>query len=223
MPRVNYDRIMRKPIGRPAGANSKDTRSRILRMARSCFIASGYSATSLTAIAEAADLTPASIYFHFGNKEAVFVAAAEEVRDAVLNRFRAAVAPEESFLGKVDALLNETVRIHRDDPQLAGFVAAAGIDAKRHPELAEIVQDAEWIELYRDIVETGCRTGEIRSEDRFAVRGLLWSMITGLSHSAASLPLNQYQAVVDAYGRLFRAQLVEVATVRAPKGRRAAS
>ena len=63
-----------KRIGRPPGTDSQETRARILRTARACFAAYGYAATTNKMIAERSDLTPAAIYFHFGNKRGTFEA-----------------------------------------------------------------------------------------------------------------------------------------------------
>jgi AcrR family transcriptional regulator len=52
-----------------------DTRADVLTAARSMFAESGYAATTLRAVAEAASVDPALILHHYGSKEALFRAA----------------------------------------------------------------------------------------------------------------------------------------------------
>ncbi|MEV0402108.1 TetR/AcrR family transcriptional regulator [Actinoallomurus sp. NPDC050550] len=62
----------------------EQTRQSLLDSAEHLFIAGGYHATSLDAIAEAARFTKGALYRHFANKEAVFTAVVERVqREAV--------------------------------------------------------------------------------------------------------------------------------------------
>ncbi|MEO3876591.1 helix-turn-helix domain-containing protein [Nonomuraea sp. B12E4] len=62
----------------------EQTRRSLLDSAERLFIADGYHATSLDAIAEAARFTKGAVYRHFASKEAVFIAVLERVqRDAV--------------------------------------------------------------------------------------------------------------------------------------------
>ncbi|WP_433179458.1 TetR/AcrR family transcriptional regulator [Actinoallomurus sp. CA-150999] len=62
----------------------EQTRQSLLNSAEHLFIADGYHATSLDAIAEAARFTKGALYRHFANKEAVFTAVVERVqREAV--------------------------------------------------------------------------------------------------------------------------------------------
>ncbi len=57
------------------------TRQRLLEIAVQRFAADGYRRTSVSDIARDAGLTPAATYAYFRNKEALFQAAAEAVRD----------------------------------------------------------------------------------------------------------------------------------------------
>lgn len=66
--------------GRPR-LGSEDKRARILREAFDLFARRGYSATSLTEIARAAEISKPGLLHHFGSKEALFSAVLEQ-RDA---------------------------------------------------------------------------------------------------------------------------------------------
>ncbi len=59
------------------------TRDRILLQATRLFAERGWSATSVREVAEAAGCTKPALYYHFGNKEALFVAAIRHETDAL--------------------------------------------------------------------------------------------------------------------------------------------
>jgi TetR/AcrR family transcriptional regulator len=59
------------PRGRPAAAEAADIRTAILDAAELLFARQGYAATSVRAIAEAVEVTPAMVHYYFGNKLAL--------------------------------------------------------------------------------------------------------------------------------------------------------
>jgi AcrR family transcriptional regulator len=61
----------------PAPRRSDATKAAILAAAREQFAASGYQAATIRAIAAAAAIDPAMVMRYFGNKEALFAAAAD--------------------------------------------------------------------------------------------------------------------------------------------------
>jgi AcrR family transcriptional regulator len=63
---------MKRPGRRPAGSAARED---ILAAARALFSSGGYEATSLRAIARAADVDPGVVLHYFGDKEGVFSAA----------------------------------------------------------------------------------------------------------------------------------------------------
>ena len=63
--------------GRPPASIGAETKGRILKAARSCFAAYGYSSASNKQIADEAGLTAAAIYNHFESKSQLFAAAVE--------------------------------------------------------------------------------------------------------------------------------------------------
>jgi len=63
---------MKRPGRRPAGRAARED---ILAAARTLFSSGGYEATSIRAIARAADVDPGVVLHYFGDKEGVFTAA----------------------------------------------------------------------------------------------------------------------------------------------------
>ncbi|MFV3131764.1 TetR/AcrR family transcriptional regulator [Niveispirillum sp. KHB5.9] len=78
-------------IGTPASRPQKRTRlpaaerrAQILAVARDLFVAQGFEHASMRRIADAAGITPTSIYDHFEDKEALLTAIAEEFFDGLV-------------------------------------------------------------------------------------------------------------------------------------------
>jgi AcrR family transcriptional regulator len=72
---------MREPVkgrteaGRRREARARDTRLRVIEAAVRLFVARGYVATTVQAVAEAAGVAPATVYQAFGTKQAILAAA----------------------------------------------------------------------------------------------------------------------------------------------------
>jgi AcrR family transcriptional regulator len=210
----------RKKIGRPAGVDSEDTRVRILAAARASFAANGYSATTSKLVAVAAGLTPAAVYFHFGPKDALFLSAYEQAGDDVFRRYRAAVDGQDTFIGKLNGLLDTSLQVMKEDPDLAGFIAVAMAESARHPELASVHTDRRWRDLFDEIANAGVVGGELAAGDRAVMRGMLSALVRGLAQPVAGVDHAGHRRIVQGYQRLFAGELL--ARGGAPRQRRAA-
>jgi AcrR family transcriptional regulator len=198
----------KKRIGRPAGVDSEATRARILLAAQASFAANGYSGTTTKLVADAADLTPAAVYFHFGGKDALFIAAYKATGDEVFRQYRAAIVDEHTLSGKLNGVLTVSLELMRDDPDLAGFIAVATAEAERHAELAAVHSDRRWRDLFNEIADAGVATGEIDAIDRAVVRGMLSALIRGLTNTAATVDYRTHRRIIEGYQRLFTGQLL---------------
>lgn len=201
---------MTKRIGRPPGVESEETRTRILESAISCFAAHGFAATTNKMIADASGLTAAAVYFHFGGKEGVFGAVYAATADDIFRRYQAAIADEVTFVGKANALLNASLEVLRERPDLAKFIAAATSESSRHPELAEVAADRRWRDIFDEIAAAGVQSGELDPSDRAAMRGMLSALVTGLSDTAARVEFRKHAQIIRGFQRLLAGRLLNV-------------
>lgn len=124
MPRLSAsERAIRTPSQRvtPVQERSRQRIDGILAAAAGLLQAQGIEAVSMLAIAEAAGMTPATVYRYFDNRIAVFAALAERTMaevDAALTSKLQAMAAAEALSAK--ALLDLLYRAYRDAP---GYVA----------------------------------------------------------------------------------------------------
>jgi AcrR family transcriptional regulator len=173
------------------------TQRRILDSARASFARLGYEATTNRSLADDAGITSGALYHYFGSKLDLYVAVHEDVQNHIYDRFNAAVATADTFIGKLEAVLDVAHVMNEEDPTLAQFVGAVRIDARRHPELVEPLRSpiAQRARFFTNLVDTGVRTGEIDPADRPLVDAFLTTILIGLTDSVSSDQQLHAQAV----------------------------
>lgn len=197
--------------GRPAGVDSGDTRQRVIDAACRCFAQFCYGPATNNQVAEMAGVTAGSVYYHFGTKHKLFEAVCDDVYGKILANAAPAMSGPHSMRDLLRAALSESIRINREFPELAGFVATAPIDARRHKELAPAFarQGARMTDaLARSVVE-GQRGGLIPADlDPVQVARVIGAIVDGFAHAAAVTEPSE----MDGVNRLFESLLLEAAT-----------
>ena len=110
---------------------SKSTRERILDAAMGLFSAKGFHDTKLDEIVAQASVSKGSIYFHFPNKEKLFIALVDQFADLIERRAKEAIAGETDSIRRVQAALEavlETFSKYRRPAKLL-LVQAVGLGA----------------------------------------------------------------------------------------------
>ena len=143
-----------RPSPPSAGAKRpKDRKARIIAAASRMFCERGYHAVNMDDVGEAVGITGPAVYRHFGSKEALLVAVAEEMVESYLARCREAVADTDTPEERLRALARGTI-----GPQIEenNFWALAQGELRHLPrkmvrrintDAAEIVQ--LWVEPLR--------------------------------------------------------------------------
>ncbi len=137
---------------------------------------------------------------------AVFV----EVEELIYDRFRAAAEPHATFMAKVEAMLDETVRLNRTEPTVAGFALSVSGDLARHPDLAEAVELA-WVRrdsFFSEVVAAGIASGEVAAADRDVVLDMLTTMVGGLIVVGTGVP-SALSRSVKGFKRLLAGTLIK--------------
>lgn len=196
--------------GRPAESDGL-TGERILIAARVCFAESGYAGASTHMVAARVGLTTGALYHHFASKRDLYLAVFGEVEQVMIERFEKVAAPHRRFIDKVDAILDEIVRLSRDEPTITGFLQSMTADIGRHPELLEAITPAfeHRDQMFSGLVEAGIASGELVEADRDVVLDTVTTILVGLiAMNLGQLPAVQQHAV-DGYKRLLRGALVK--------------
>ncbi len=199
--------------GRPAGIDSGDTRQRVIDAACRCFAQFGYGPATNNQIAEMAGVTAGSVYYHFGTKNKLFEAVCDDVYGKILECSAPAMAGPHSMQELLSAALAESIRINHEYPELAGFVATAPIDARRHRELGAAFarQGARMTNALARSVVTGQQGGLISAEyDPVQVARVINAIVDGFAHAASVTEPSEMEAV----NRLFESMLLNAAAGR---------
>lgn len=200
---------------------SAETRERILRAARPCFAAGGYGQTGNQQIAAAAGVSAPALYHYFSSKAALFAAVHDRSLEILLEAYRAAVGGRRRAVEQLCAIVEANVRLNRDEPGLAEFLAIAPMELRRHPELASLVHNSgEAVPaLFHQILEGGVRRGELpETLDLETTVRLLTAASFGLSWFHGQLPAADHDAVLRAFQALLRGELLGSRGAPTPAG-----
>jgi AcrR family transcriptional regulator len=159
-------------------------------------------------VAERAGYTTAVLYHYFGPKKELFLAIHRESNQTIYDKVAPRVEAANTFVDKIAALFEGSNEALREGPEMAMFIATETLEARRNPELAEVLEDRRWQRLYASIVERGVQTGEVRKEDAVAVRGVLGSLVQGLAETSAVVPVTTQGSFLKAATQLFRGELI---------------
>jgi len=159
---VNADK--RPRLGRPPAADSARRRSDIIAAARRRFADSGYSATTLSGVAQDAGITLSALYHYFEEKPALFEAVFYDTIEDTWGQIRAAldgVAPEERGpVALIEVILSASAGIERSS---IVFLTTAPLEAARHPELEHLLEHRAKMQeaQIRAVIEPAFRSGRL--------------------------------------------------------------
>lgn len=167
--------------------DGEDTIRRILSVAERQFAAVGYGSTTNKTIADECDLSAAALYHHFGTKVALYEAVSESVYPSMIAAYGEAMTEVTGLRGQIKTIMNVSVELNRDRPSLAGFVMGAPVEARRHPELRDIVdQHFSVVERFvQQMVERAQDAGDLaKGTVQADVVDMLLSILHGFAHLA---------------------------------------
>ncbi|HNM86044.1 MAG: TetR/AcrR family transcriptional regulator [Mycobacterium sp.] len=202
-------RAPRQGPGRPAGVDSLDTRQRVIDAACQCFARYGYGPSTNNLIAETAGVTAGSVYYHFRTKRDLFGSVCEDVYGKLANWLGELEPADLSVAGLLRLVLRAALRINEASPDVAAFVGAAPVDARRHSELTEMyeAQAVRLDEAMKGFVVQGQRTGTIPPDVVAAeVSRLVRAVVYGFALIGAGGHPDELNRVAD----LFESQVLDV-------------
>lgn len=175
--------MMNKSRGRPRGGS--DAKDRILSAAQKSFLQHGYNATTMRAVAVAADVDAALISYHFGSKQGLFAGA-----------MALGVSPGQVIArvleGDPEQMPQQIIRSVLtiwDDPELGGSLALLVTQAQRDPALLRTFREYVERELTARLAE------HIGGTDATERAGAVLTVTLGLIFSRYVLGLNPTAAM----------------------------
>jgi TetR/AcrR family transcriptional regulator len=115
-----------------------DTRDRIIDAAQAIFARDGFAGAKMQEIAERVGIRRPSLFYHFKNKEALFIAAHDQVFTRIERLFRESLASDGDPFLRLDRLTRAVLAVMAEEPDFARMVARTAVD--RHPSGVAIVR-----------------------------------------------------------------------------------
>ena len=156
------------PRTRPTAVDrTDDTRERIIDAAQAIFARDGFVGAKMQEIADRVGIQRPSLFYHFKNKEALFVAAHEQVFARIEPVFRESLAPNGDPFVQLDRVSRAVLAVMAEEPDFARMVARTSVD--RHPAAVEIVRTylQPLVDLSVGFVQDGQRRGVFADIDPF--------------------------------------------------------
>jgi len=136
----------------------KSTAERVLDAAEDLFAEKGYSATSLGDVADRVGIRSPSLYNHFRNKEALYLAVLERLLER-FNEPLAELLSEPVTRQRILSWLEQMIRLHHRYPNLARLLQHAALSGG--PHTSELVE-----RMFRPIFEA---PPPVNNEDLFTL------------------------------------------------------
>jgi AcrR family transcriptional regulator len=197
----------RKALGRPSGSDGEVTRRRILDAAQRCFADQGYRETSNRIVAEAAGLTPGTIYHYFANKRDLFMTVHREIQQEIQQEVSTVVQSSTTFAEAMERLLESFLNLYMRHPIHSKFTAVVRTEALRNPDISSARADQDWRNLYHQLTDLGVASGEIQEADARAVRHVLSTIVLGIAQHGSEASQADHVECLRAMERLFQGRL----------------
>lgn len=120
--------------GRPVGADSAETRARLLRAAREVIVERGYEAATFQAIALRAGLSRPAMHYYFHTREEVYHRLMADAC-AVVARCVEQAMRKTTVLERLTQFLTAAHRLDVVDRSMMRFIVSAHLESHRHPGL----------------------------------------------------------------------------------------
>lgn len=121
----------------------EDRKERILEAALGVFSRRGYRDAAMDDIAGESDTSKGGVYFHFPNKQTIFLALLDRMANLLMHRAEAAIQAEPDPVRRIDAALLVVLRTFGDHRSLARLflVEALGAGREFNDRMLEIRRD----------------------------------------------------------------------------------
>jgi AcrR family transcriptional regulator len=146
------------------GDRTDDTRARIIDAAQVIFARDGFVAAKMQEIAGAVGIQRPSLFYHFTNKEALFVAAHEQVFARIEPIFRESLVADGDPFVQLDRVTRTVLAVMAEQPSFGRMVARTAVD--RHPAAVRIVRRylQPLVDVSVDFIRRGQRRGVFRND-----------------------------------------------------------
>jgi AcrR family transcriptional regulator len=157
---------------------ARDVRAEILVEATGLFVAHGYHGLSMRQIAEAVGVTKAALYYHFENKEALFLAILGSYLERVEEMILQVQAEGNTCRQRIRLLVQRILRQPAEQRAVIRLASQEIIQVSAPARQAfRITYHERFIGVIQAILEAGIASGELRPVDPYLATWTLLGMI----------------------------------------------
>lgn len=159
----------------------QSTRERILDAALNIFSRKGYYDTKLDEIVDESSTSKGSIYFHFPNKEQLFLALVDQFADLLERRVKEAIEPEPIGMSRVRVALVTTLETFGKYRRPAKLMLVQAVGLGKPFEEKRIEVNDRFARLIEGYLKEAIEVGDIEPVDTevvsYAWMGAMYSVI----------------------------------------------
>ncbi len=165
----------------------KERRRRIMDAAKRLFSGGGYTETTMEDIANEVELSPATLYLYFKNKEELYAAFSLEIMGTLFERLDHLRSGEERNPEKeIHILKEELYKSYENDPLIFRNVLHFQTSERYKNMSPELVAEVKAFagRAFRSIAEVfecGIRKGVFEERNPTALADIFWGMFTGIA------------------------------------------
>jgi len=180
----------------PRGKAAK-TRLAILSAAEQYFSRNGYAATRLEDIADSVGLTRAALFYHFRDKQTLYVAMLEEAFGSLVEHLDEALSSQGSITERIETGVDAMVNAIAARPTIARLVLRFVADIDEQPVKSIYSANERITRSYWELFEKGRASGELkpRHDDPFHIASaLVGHTVFYLSALSTLIPYDEFNA-----------------------------
>ncbi|AGL01214.1 TetR/AcrR family transcriptional regulator [Desulfoscipio gibsoniae] len=168
----------------------EQTKQHIIDQAKILFSQKGYTGTSIKDICDATGCSKGSIYYHFKNKEDIFLNLAEQTFTQWWEQWEKISSQYELVANKLYAYADYKADNFQKPMNKAGeeFLSKVGANSEAGKTFLAIINN--FLAGYEKLMSEGIARGEFKNDDPKELAGIFVSLHTGLSHSCYVLNMN---------------------------------
>ncbi len=171
-------------------------RQKILAEAARLFVANGYNGISMREIAAACGLSKPGLYYHFKDKEDLFVALLRQNLDGLNANIEACLDPGLPFREQVDVLIRA---IFSQSPEQRSLIRVAGQEMIHLDPQTRAAFAADYHHLFLGkiaaVLERGMQAGELRRMDPMRATWVLLGMLYPFFTPSSASPEDEEQVL----------------------------
>ncbi len=179
-------------------------REEILRQATGLFIAHGYSGLSMRRIAEAVGISKAGIYYHFRDKESLFLSILEDHLAEMAALMDQVTAEEEGSIGRIAQVIKAILHQPAEKRSIIRLAMQEipHLDPETRQRFSRMYEELFTRKL-RDLVMEGIKRGELKAVDPEVATWALLGVMLPFFYSRDANRLQVTDEVIDQVVKIF--------------------